>query len=252
MSGPRNLVRKAQTSLGIVQLGKRARSESKDLERERQRERVLRWFSERYHDGIRFLARQRDVPVAHVRGAGGRGILRESERLVQPRGKPAAREGETRQVVKRGEGIFSSPASLGLLSRRPRAALDVPRLSLFLSVLSRGISEYLLEPRLSRSFSLGRKALTSAFHCEGTTGHVDRGVYYKIYILVYDILFLLRLGPETPLDLPSFSFFSLFLLFDCSQIRCTRVDFMSVVACARCPYFVESSKKYANFKTLFR
>jgi len=47
-----------------------------------------------------------------------------------------------------------------------------------------GTSEYLLEPQLSRSFSLGREALTSAFHSEGTTGHVDHGLLQNTYSFI--------------------------------------------------------------------
>lgn len=46
------------------------------------------------------------------------------------------------------------------------------------------VSEYLLEPQLSRSFSLGREALTSTFHSEGTTGHVDHGLLQNTYSFI--------------------------------------------------------------------
>ena len=55
------------------------------------------------------------------------------------------------------------------------------------------IFEYLLESRLSRSFSLGRKALTSAFHSEGTTGHVDHGLLQNTRSLSLSFSFSLSL-----------------------------------------------------------
>lgn len=44
------------------------------------------------------------------------------------------------------------------------------------------VSEYPLESWLCRSFGLGRKALTSAFHSESTTGHVDHGLLQNTYL----------------------------------------------------------------------
>lgn len=77
------------------------------------------------------------------------------------------------------------------------------------------VSEYLLESRLSRSFSLGRKALTSAFHSEGTTGHVDHGLLQNTCSLsLFSLSFSLsssRLVILPPRSLPSI-FLLLFLL----------------------------------------
>lgn len=61
----------------------------------------------------------------------------------------------------KGKGSVVSPCCVSL------AAFNVGCCALF-------VSEYPLESWLCRSFGLGRKALTSAFHSESTTGHVDR------------------------------------------------------------------------------
>lgn len=44
------------------------------------------------------------------------------------------------------------------------------------------VSEYPLESWLCRSFGLGRKALTSAFHSQSTTGHVDHSLLQNTYL----------------------------------------------------------------------
>lgn len=62
------------------------------------------------------------------------------------------------------------------------------------------VSEYPLEPWLSRSFGLGRKALTSAFHSESTTGHVDHGLLQNTYLHASPSSLSLSPTPFSPLS----------------------------------------------------
>lgn len=148
--------------------------------------------------------------AAHAREIPGGG----SERLARSRGRPGAREGETRQVAKARRGTGTGWAST---AGDRRGAVSPCLASLACSPLATrrcwtpavlAVSEYLLEPRLSRSFSLGREALTSAFHSEGTTGHVDHGLLQNTYSFI--------LSPASSRDRSLFSFLQSFLSF-CSS-----------------------------------
>lgn len=76
------------------------------------------------------------------------------------------KEGRSREGEGKGPGSVVSPRCVSL-------AFDVGCCVLF---------EYPLESWLCRSFGLGRKALTSAFHSESTTGHVDHSLLRNTYL----------------------------------------------------------------------
>lgn len=76
------------------------------------------------------------------------------------------KERRSREGEGKGPGSVVSPRCVSL-------AFDVGCCVLF---------EYPLESWLCRSFGLGRKALTSAFHSESTTGHVDHSLLRNTYL----------------------------------------------------------------------
>lgn len=76
------------------------------------------------------------------------------------------KKGRSREGEGKGPGSVVSPRCVSL-------AFDVGCCVLF---------EYPLESWLCRSFGLGRKALTSAFHSESTTGHVDHSLLRNTYL----------------------------------------------------------------------
>lgn len=92
-------------------------------------------------------------------------LVERAKTLFGP-GSRDIKEGRSREGEGKGPGSVVSPRCVSL-------AFDVGCCVLF---------EYPLESWLCRSFGLGRKALTSAFHSESTTGHVDHSLLRNTYL----------------------------------------------------------------------
>lgn len=75
------------------------------------------------------------------------------------------------------------------------------------------VSEYPLESWLCRSFGLGRKALTSAFHSQSTTGHVDHSLLQNTYLRAPSSSFFHSVLTDISLLPPLVLTFSLFTSF---------------------------------------